>query len=143
MTIAGAVAVAAIHLCAEFGLFPDNTLLGPNFTLSSFVFRDLGTPESFVNETAGEKGLQFSDTGLEVVLPAVTRSVDFRLGTFAGPVEITGRDLAGTVVVTQNVPGLNRYIDLRLVAPEIASVRLTGGGNEGILVRICLDICSN
>lgn len=140
MTLASAVAIAAIHLCAEFGLFPDNTPLGPNFTLSSFVFRDLGTPASFVNETAGEKGLQFSNSGMEVALPSAVKVVDLRVGTFAGPITISAKDRTGSVVATQSIPGLNRYVDLRLLAPEIALVEFTGGGNEAILVRICIDV---
>ncbi|HEX5759739.1 MAG TPA: hypothetical protein VF121_11135 [Thermoanaerobaculia bacterium] len=83
--------MTTIHLCAEFGLFPVNTPLGPNFTLSSFVFRDLGTPASFVKETAGEKGLKFSQAGLEVVLPSAVKGVDLRVGTFADSMTISGK----------------------------------------------------
>lgn len=140
MTLAKAVAAAAIHLCASFGLFPDNTPLGPSFIHSSYIFRDLGSPVSFVNDTAGERGLQFSKDGIEIDLPTAVQALDLRLGTFAGPVEILAKDRTGATVATQTVPGLNRYVDLRISGPEITRLVLTGGGNEAILVNICISV---
>ncbi|OGO40610.1 MAG: hypothetical protein A2W36_07045 [Chloroflexi bacterium RBG_16_58_14] len=132
----------AFKLCADFNLFPDNTQLGPNFSLAGF---DFAQPPAnmlmFVNETAGEKGLQFPKEGMEITLPIPVAAVRLRLGTFAGPVEIAALDSSGAVVRQRIVPGLNAYVNLRMFAPEIATLLLTQGGNEGILVRICVAIC--
>ncbi|MGK5110701.1 MULTISPECIES: hypothetical protein [unclassified Geodermatophilus] len=61
----------AFTLCADFTLFPDDTILGPGFTFAAMDFQDVpgGSSASFVNATAGERGLQFPHTGLEVGLP--------------------------------------------------------------------------
>lgn len=131
-----------LRLCVDFHLFPDNTQLGPAFSLSGFDF--IQPPNSmimFVNQTGSEKGLQFPDEGMEVTLPLLVTSVRMRLGTFAGPVDISALDSAGAVVSKKTIPGLNSYINVRMFAPEIASLQFKGGGNEGILVRLCVMVC--
>lgn len=131
----------AFRLCADFALLPDDTALGPQFSLAGFIFQDLGgTIASFVNETGTEKGLQFHDSGLEVVLPVPVSQVELRLGTFAGPVDIAAVDSTGTTVRTRTVPGTNSYGTVRLFAPEIASIVFTQGGNEAILTEICINL---
>ena len=75
-----------------------------------------------------------------MALPSVATAVDLRVGAFAGPVTIRARDLAGTVVATQTVPAVNRFVVIRLVAAEIATVELTDGGHEGILAKVCLSL---
>ena len=133
----------AFQLCADFSLFPDDTVLGPSFTLAGFDFNQLGgNPDQlFVNVTADERGLQFPREGLEITLPIPVTTVDLRLGTFAGPVEITALDSTGRRVRRQTIQGLNRYRNIKLSAREVASVIFREGGNEGILPRICVIVC--
>jgi hypothetical protein len=136
----------AFQLCADFTLFPDNTELGPpgvptTFTLAAFDFEQLGgTPPLFVNVTGAERGLQFPSQGVEITLPVPVRTVRLRIGTFNGPVDIAALDSSGATVRTKTIPGLNTYVNTSLRAREISSVVLTNGGNEGILVRICVAI---
>jgi hypothetical protein len=131
-----------VRLCVDFHLFPDNTQLGPAFSLAGFDFlQPANALIMFVNQTGGEKGLQFPDEGMEVTLPLLVTSVRLRLGTFAGPVDIAALDSAGTVVSQKTVPGLNAYTNVRMFGPEIATLRFKGGGNEGILVRLCIMVC--
>jgi hypothetical protein len=131
-------------LCADFGLpiFQDNQQLPPSFTLAAFDFLQLGGSQWFVNATAGEQGLQFPPPGAEITLPDPVRRVRLRIGTFNGPVDIEARDASGNTVSQQTVPGLNQYVNRTLSGPDkvIESVVLTQGGNEGILVRICVVI---
>lgn len=134
----GPLYAAAFTLCLSFGLFPDNTSLGPSFQLGGVAFRDLGSHPSFVNDTGFERGLQFHADGVEIALPAPVGAVDMRLGTFAGEMSIVAKNPAGAVVATQTVPGLNRFVDVRLVGADIATIALTKGGNEGILARLCV-----
>jgi hypothetical protein len=136
--------MSAFQLCADFTLFLDNTVLGPSFTLAAFEFDQLGgNPDQlFVNVTGNERGLQFPSQGVEITLPVPLRTVNLRLGTFNGPVDMTALDAAGNTVRQRTVPDLNRYVDRKLSAPEIASVVLSGGGEEGILPRICVAITS-
>ena len=132
--------MAAFNLCANFTLFPDDTPLPPNFTLAAFDFDQLGGPQWFVNITGAERGLQFPPQGMEITIPVPVRTVRFRIGTFAGPVDIAALDTLGTTVKTKTIPALNSYVNTGIRAPEISSVILTNGGNEGILVRICVAI---
>jgi hypothetical protein len=137
--------MASFLLCADFGppIFQDNQQLPPSFTLAAIDFDQLGgssAPQWFVNATAGEQGLQFPPQGAEITLPCPVRRVRLRIGTFAGPVDIEARDASGTTVSQKTVPGLNQYVNTTLSGPAqvIESVVLTQGGNEGILVRICV-----
>ena len=91
----------------------------------------------FVNETGGERGLQFSKAGITVALPGPVMAVDLRIGAFAGSVTVRARNLAGNVVGTTVLPGTNRFSDVRIVGPEIASLDIADGGNEGLLAKIC------
>src|SRR4051794_39378331 len=91
-------------LCAEFSIFPDNSPLGPSFTFAAMDFQDVvGGATSFVNETSGERGLQFPDAGLEVDLPLEARWVRMRVGQFNTPYTIEGIDANGGVVRTFNM----------------------------------------
>jgi hypothetical protein len=130
-----------LRLCADFILFPDNTAMPTNFVLSSFLFHDNGTGQPwFVNDTAGERGLQFDTAGASIKLPAPTDKVDLRIGTFAGQVQISAEDQAGTAVAQVTVPGTNSYHDVTISGVHIARLVLAGGGYEGILRSVCMDV---
>ena len=133
--------MSGFTLCANFHIFPDNYPLGPTFTLAAFSFTQFGGMNMFVNATANEKGLQFPNEGIEVALPLVTDSITLRLGAFAGPIEIEAANANGNIVQQRTIQYLNQFIDLRLFAPEIATVIFKGGDNEGILPRMCVTIC--
>jgi hypothetical protein len=55
------------------------------------------------------------------------------------PLEITALDGDGNVVDQTTVPGDNSVHTIELTGPGIASVVITGGGSEGVLVEICVD----
>jgi len=132
----------AFNLCADFRVFPDNAPLGPTFTLAGMDFDDIsgGPPASFVNVTAGDRGLQFPNTGLEVDLPVPVSRVRLRLGQFNAPFTVEGLNLAGTVVSTFVTNFPNSYQNVRLRGPDMDLLRFTGGGNEGIIVFLCITI---
>lgn len=134
--------MSGFTLCADFNLFPDNHRLGPNFSLAAFNFAQVGGNPMFVNITGNERGLQFPQEGIEISLPVVTDSVVLRLGTFAGKVEIEVLNSARNIVRQQTVQGINMYITVRLLAPEIATIILREGGNEGIIPSICVTVCT-
>ena len=131
----------AFQLCATFDLFPDNTQLLTSFSLAGFDFTTLGSnPQIFTNTKGDECGLKFPNNGIEIVLPVPLPTVNLRLGTFGGPVDISATDSSGSIVRKRTIPELKRYVNVRLSAPEIASLVLTGGGNEAILAHICVAI---
>jgi len=131
----------AFQLCATFDLFPDNTQLLTSFSLAGFDFTTLGSnPKIFTNTIGNEYGLKFPGNGIEIVLPIPLPTVNLRLGTFSGPVNISAMDSSGSIVRERTIPEVNRYVNVRLSGPEIASLVLTGGGNDAMLAHICVSI---
>lgn len=128
-------------LCADFSLFPDNTPLGPSFTLSATDFADVQPAQSasFVNDTNGQLGLQFPDTGLDANLPLVVQWARLRIGQFNTPFTIEGFDGRGSVVssYTTSVPG---YTNLTIRATGLERLEFRGGGSEGVLVSLCVIV---
>lgn len=130
----------AIPLLVLFSFLPDNTVLPATFQMGGFGFSAIGAaPDLFVNVTGPEHGLQFPNGGLEVILPAVVDSVDLRACSFAAPVSIEALNAAGSTLATRVIPS-NLCADLRLVSPGTASLRLKGGTNEGLLVRVAVAV---
>jgi hypothetical protein len=130
-------------LCADFGIFPDDLVLGPFFTLAAMDFTDVpGGPTSFVNETAGTLALQFPDVGLDVDLPplAVPSKVRLRVGAFAGPFDIRALDAAGSVVATKTIALLNVFHIVGFKHPDIDRLECRGGNNEGMIAFICVVV---
>ena len=121
----------------DFDAYPDNHQLGPQFTLASTTFRDLGAPPSIVNVTAGDKGLQFPDAGLEISLPAPARWVRFETGQFNAPFTIEGYSATGQLVSAVAVTAPNTFsTQLIAGADPVVNLRLVGGGNEGMIVKM-------
>lgn len=132
--------MTSLTLTAEFRLFSDDTRLGPRFTHSSYEFRDLGAPDSFVNISGSVKGLQFPDAGMEVKLPLPHENVSIRAAALHTRFSIAGKDSAGAVLVRATVPNDNQPHDIQLTHPGIAFVEFTGGGNEGTLESISITV---
>ena len=87
----------------------------------------------------GDPELMFAATGLEIRLPAFTQRVTLRLALFASQ-SITAEALQsnGTVVATGTTP-TTQATEHRIVltGEGIGSVRLRGGGGEGVLMGLC------
>ncbi|TJV18022.1 hypothetical protein [Mesorhizobium sp.] len=131
-------------LCADFSFIPDNAPFPPDFDLGGFHFHSNSTSQWFANATAAEIGLQFFDQGAEIDLPTSVSEVKMRIGTFAGRVDIQALNSAGATVANVVVPGTDSYQDITVRGIDMVKLSLNGGGNEGILVRACVDvtICS-
>ncbi|MGW4213496.1 hypothetical protein ACWEIJ_36300 [Lentzea sp. NPDC004789] len=132
----------AITWCVDFALFPDDTVLGPKFTLAGMTFEDLpGAPgASFVNQTKGVRALQFFDPGIDVELLVVVPWVRVRVGQFNKPFLIEALDVNGTVVhsVTTSFP--DQYGTVVLTGDGISRFRCTGGGHEGSIASVCTPL---
>jgi len=140
---ASRAATRAALICVDFSLFPDDTPLPGNFSLGGFVFQDKASPSGlFVNETNGRKGLQFSPQGVEVTLPSPVATVDLEVGAF-GRIEVAAVDSSGATVRKQTVPGSDAFVKLKLSAPDIASLVVTGGNNEGMLAEVCVTLSTH
>ena len=128
-------------LCADFSTYPDNTQLGPAFTLSSMNFQDVpGSITSFVNVTNGQLGLQFPESGLDITLPTLVAWAGFKIGHFSGDFSVEALDFGGQVINSYKMNLPNTYLQHQFTQanPDIAALRLQGGGNEGVLVSLCI-----
>ena len=131
----------AFQLCATFDLFTENTQLLTSFSLAGFDFTTLGSnPKIFINTKGNEHGLKFPNNGIEIILPVPLPTVNLRLGTFGGSVDISAADSSGNIIRKRNIPEVSRYVNVRMSAPEIASLVLIGGGNEAMLSQICIAV---
>lgn len=124
----------------DFQPYPDNHVLGPQFSIASTTFRDLGANASFVNVGGGAKGLQFHDDGIDISLAGPARWARFELGAFNGPFTIEGYGPGGQLVSSIAVTAPNTF-HTQLVAgrDEVLHLRLVGGGNEAVITSLTAD----
>lgn len=135
--------MAAIPLAIDFSFLPDDTALPLSFQMSGFVFESLSlSPLPFINDTAGVRGYQFGKDGVEVTLPATVSAVDLKACSFGQSVLVEALDIAGAIVVTKQIAH-NQCADIRILGRDIAALRLTGGSNEGMILRmgIAVTVC--
>ncbi len=130
--------LAGFELCVDFSLFPDNTTLPQTFTLGGLTFSSPGN--LFVNETGGDRGLQFDNVGLTVEFPVPVSSVRFILGTFNTDVKVEAFDPSNNLVASDVVAASNSYNPVQMTGADIIRLVFTGGGSEGILKEICIDV---
>jgi len=93
-----------------------------------------------VNRSANEQGLQFDVAGGRIELPGSVSTVELRVGAFSGALELEGLDATGNVIAQLTVAGTNRWTDERLDAAGIVAVRFKGGGNEGAIQKISVEL---
>ena len=138
----------SFKLCIDFSLFPDNTPIPSGSVIGGFTFNavpPLPPPPQglFVNQTAGEQGIQFTDSGMVVKLPTIpipVHKVTYRFGAFAGPVKVQALGPTGGIVFSASITTLNVYANYVITVrrpKRIVKLRFTGGHGEGILVSIC------
>ena len=133
--------MSAFQLCATFDLFPGSTQFLSSFSFAGFNFTILGSNQKvYISVNGNDQGLKFPNNGIEIVLPVPMTTVNLKIGTFGGPVDISAADSSGNIVRKKNVPELKHYINVRLSAPEIASLLLTGGRDEAVLANICVNV---
>ncbi|MCC6737103.1 MAG: hypothetical protein IT534_13390 [Bauldia sp.] len=135
----GAAAQGAINPCVDFSLFSSGTRLPDSFQLGGMTFTAV-TPAGQLRivGSGGEVGLQFARDGIDVGFPSAVADVALRIGTFAGPVTVSGIDPLGNLVSPLVVPATNTFEDVTYVTHgPIVGVRIEGGGNEGNLRKIC------
>lgn len=123
--------------CVDFSGYPDDTRFGNPFNLNGYQFTGLGA-EPFVNVSAGVVGLQFTDAGLKIDLPGPASAVTLDVASFTStPLTLSALDGSGVAVANATVPGDNTVHTITLSGNNIVKVTITGGGNEGVLVKIC------
>ena len=131
--------------CVNVLALADNTMLGVIFTRNGFTFQSRGGLIPVVNvfiDIDGDPvhGVQFSDQGLEVMLPAPSNAVDIAMGVFTTPrVRVRAFNALGGIEAGVLVPADDQLHNstLTTAGSPIVRLRFTGGGNEGIINEIC------
>ena len=127
-------------LCADFSIFPDNLRLPDLVKIAGYAFQNLDpNTRLMINESGGERGMQFGRDGVEITPIVDVTEVRMRIGVFAAPVEVVARAANGAVVQSQLVTGPG-WVDVVASGGTIATITLSRGGNEGILERICICV---
>ena len=135
--------MSAFQLCATFDLFTASTQFLSNFSFAGFNFAVLGSnPKVSISVTGNGQGLKFPNNGIDIELPVPMTTVNLRVGSFGGPVDISALDSSGNIVRKKTISEQKHYINMRLSAPEIASLTLTGGRDEAVLAGICVSVAS-
>jgi hypothetical protein len=134
---AALAAAAPVVRCVDFGPPPvDNTVILSGTNRAGFIFTATG--RMMVNRTAAEQGLQFSARGMRVTLPAVAHTVTMRVGAWNGSFTVQAYDSRGVGVRLITVSRLNVFHNRRMAAARgIKELVFAGGGEEGILVKLC------
>ncbi len=131
--------------CANFLAYPDNTVLGSNFTINGFTFQKLGGFNPFVNvftDAAGNTvhGAQFANAGISINLPAPSGIIAILIGLFSPQNgTIVAYNASGGIEDVQPLPAddlLHSYTLTRTNQP-IVRLRIIGGGNEAVIHAIC------
>jgi hypothetical protein len=131
--------------CVNFLAYSDNTNLGSSFTLNGFAFQKLGGFNPFVNvfpDAAGNMvhGAQFPNAGLTINLPTPSGIIAILIGLFA-PADATIQALnaSGGVEDVQQITADNllHNITLTQTTDPIVRLRITGGGGQGVIHKIC------
>jgi hypothetical protein len=134
----GAVAEIKI-LCADFSVFPDNADLPNPLIVSGFTFKKVvATDKWLAHQIGNEIGLEFAPSGIIVELPVPVQKIDLRLGVFNAPVHIVATDRLGASKTLDS--SHSDWTNLQLDGAGIVSLRLTEGGFEGALGKICVKV---
>lgn len=124
-------------IVVDFRLFPDNHVLPVSFSLAGQRFESIdSTANPFVNDKAGDRGLQFFNQGLRIKLSHPVNGLLLSAGGFASPVNVTAFDASGTAVWNQSLLPPNQFIRVDIKAQGIVALELVDGGGEGILLEL-------
>lgn len=128
--------------CIDFLGFPDDATFGPAFVLEGVRFTMLGTRDLSVNDVAsGVHGLVFDEGGIQTDLPGPSSVITLTAGAwYPEPLEITALDSTGTSIDQAMVTADNSLHTHSLAGADITSIVITGGGGEGVLVDLCIEV---
>jgi hypothetical protein len=144
--LAGGTAQAAS--CTDFSPYANDTVLPERFSQDGFRFQDkAGGHVPVVTvffDGIGQPvhGMRFDDRGLRVRLPQGAAKVELKAGPFGAPgLTVRGFDASGQLqrelVILPDDGYLNTRV-LRSRTAPITELRLSGGGNNGVLDTVCL-----
>lgn len=129
--------------CLDFSDVPDNTSLAvPDIELWGYRLQALDpTQIAFANDTDGSTGLQIPDTGYLITLQSPAETVTLIVGTYHSEVLIEALSVDGQVLHSETYYEANVWNTIVVgdFGSLISQLRVTGGGNEFLIERICTD----
>lgn len=105
----------------------------------TFLAHSPGSPAVRDFGPANERGYQFMDAGVTVVLPREANRVAVRLCLYAADVTIEALNSVGNVISQQVVTSSDQCGDIVIEGEKVATVRFTGGGNEASIVWLSAE----
>lgn len=143
--LAASAQTSSIRLCADFTLFSHGTDMPNDFILAGFRFQKVVSGDRLVVHGRGSdpRGLVFSPSGVDVTLPTLAHQIAVDLGVFApDPVTIESLDTSGARIDLRTFPQSNRTNPETLSASGagIRTLRFRGGGGEGKVARVCVEV---
>jgi hypothetical protein len=105
--------------------------------INGFVFNSLGGHPIYNLEVSG-LGIRFERFGLTIRLPQSSSYAIVELGVFSTDVVVEGFDFVGMPLFSVTVPHTGTSNKMVTVSgPNLATIQLTGGNNEGVVFSIC------
>lgn len=130
--------------CVDFSDWKEGEV-GPEFVVDDFVFTNLNREPLFIlwtktPEGAALLGLQIPERGFRVSLPRVASQVVLRYQTgTSAPVEVIVFSPTGEVTDDRTFPAASGVV-YTVTVGSCASIAIQGGGNELILLEICIKV---
>jgi len=136
--------VEAEPQCVDFSDLVAGQQVDPSFDKEGFVFRTIdGDPQmTYQTGTPGELGLHVDEDGVEIGLPGPASRLVLRIVSYyLHPLQITAYNSGGDVVAQVTAPAepQDTIHTVELTNEEMTSLVMEGGGNEGVLVEICVN----
>ena len=128
---------AVISICLDFGSYPDDTPIISPFKQAGFTVESDG--QLFVNATGQKNALQFESSGMSIGLPKPVNQVKLSMASYNTDFKVWATSEQGKVLDSATVQQ-NRLKDFYLIGKGIERVVFHGGGNEGVLQEICVDL---
>lgn len=130
------------EVCVDWSRERKPALVGVEHQRDGFTFRSLSGQQLQIitwGEPPDEAKLRLQSRGIVVQPPFAAEKVSAQLGVYA-PVSVSAYDAAGAKLREQTaVPGKQREQTLVIEAAGIASLVISGGGEESYLIRLCVS----
>lgn len=134
------IAIDTTEECDDYGDLKVGDQLPKKFIRNKHVYVNLdGSFGLHVSDWPGEQGISFGDGGLRIDLDEPVKMVTARVGLGTShPIVLKAFDAGGNLVDQVQTPGQNGIHELIVEAEGIRRLIFSGGGNEAVLLELCV-----